>query len=154
MNTTVNQVYAPRATLDELLEFCNKVREAGGGDVLNELLPGVPYLDNACLIARNLNFSCRVSGGFMRNISWRAQYDDHEMKWFMFVSDSEVRRKIADALDLPIDETLSRMPGILLPKEIGRAAAAFDSYHDISTSEFGDLWMSRETFLESTNDHA
>jgi hypothetical protein len=41
-----------RATLQETLDFANKVREAGGADALDALMPSSPQEPGACLIAK------------------------------------------------------------------------------------------------------
>ncbi len=61
-----------RASLEETLEFCNEVREAGGTNALDALLPAVPQESESCLIAANLNFNCSVDG-------------DGKGQWYMII---------------------------------------------------------------------
>ena len=49
-----------RMPLDELLKVCNEVRTAGGGSLLDALLPAVPADEDQCIIAKNMNFNCEV----------------------------------------------------------------------------------------------
>jgi hypothetical protein len=67
--------YAPIefATEAELLEFANKIREAGGANPLDALMPSTPSDSKACLIAQALNFSCVVRIDRARGASppWR-----------------------------------------------------------------------------------
>ncbi len=51
-----------RASFEELLEFANKVRVAGGGKVIEALMPAIPRNPHACLVAKNLNFNCKIKG--------------------------------------------------------------------------------------------
>jgi hypothetical protein len=141
--------YAPPA---EVLDFCNRVRAAGGAKALDALMPGVPSDSSSCLIARNLNFQCEVqpchSHISKKNQPVAAAYSDNEAMWFMRVEDEKTRHRIARELDLPLmqfqgtpclkpsDEAggaaVWKFVGppyeaILLPREIGRTAAAFDA---------------------------
>lgn len=50
-------------TEEELLEFANKIREAGGAELIEALLPSRPNDPSSCLIANALNFTSRVTGG-------------------------------------------------------------------------------------------
>lgn len=106
------------ATESELLEFCNRVRKAGGGDILPALLPGVPSSANTCLIARNLNFECSVTRG-----SW-----DKTDNWSMFVDDLEIGARIASKLrvDCRIHYRDSFWVEVKLPVVISNSAKAFD----------------------------
>lgn len=111
------------ATPDEIKDFCNQVREAGGADILDELLPGVRMLSHSCLIAKNLNFDCEVDGSTRHG-------------WHMSMQDYSLAEKIADALDLElVTETLEEKAIIKLPKAIGLAAHEFDN-NDSRFSEF------------------
>lgn len=131
-----NQVYfesedrtAPVATEEELLEFVNKGRKAGGANLLEALLPSVPSESSECLIANALNFSCAVLPSFELTHN-----DDAILNWYMAVPtnmDIEQVEVVAEALDLVVD----RLPnaekyqqGRLgpLPAHIGNAAQAFD----------------------------
>ena len=123
-----------RASLDELLEFANKVREAGGGAVLHALMPAVPEDPKACLVAANLNFNCWVQHSVRHN------------RWAMFVEDEELAARIADAIGEPyLDEAIQddaySLTGpkidawaIRLPERIGLVAEDFDAiYIDLIT---------------------
>lgn len=127
---------SPRATLEELLEFANKVREAGGGNPLDALMPAVPADASQCLIAKNLNFNCEVDKLFN---------DDWTMN---FHSDRATRDAVAEGLglesrttpDLPEnmspaqreqyeDEDFSYY--VMLPDEIGQVAEEFDEWAEL-----------------------
>jgi hypothetical protein len=130
-----------RATLEETLDFCNQVREAGGANPLDALMPAVPEDSHDCLIARNLNFSCEV-GCYPTKINGKGHIEARSAVWVMRVEDSEVRRRIAAKLDLALvtvyEYELAQREGeekdpyrtsddaILLPKKIGQVAADFD----------------------------
>lgn len=110
-----------RASLKRTLDFCNKVRKAGGGEQIKDLMPAVPQDINSCLIAKNLNFECAV--------------DREDEVWTMwFGTDRETRDKVAK--DLKLKRTLKRTErsgedyGVILPKEIGEVAATFDDVCD------------------------
>jgi hypothetical protein len=112
-----------RATLDELLDFANKVREAGGGNPLTALIPAVPEDSSQCLIAKNLNFNCRVDSMGASN-----EFDKTQL-WGMYLEDEGTRDAIADALDLSTFEQPSdngEEYGVVLPKRIGQVANDFD----------------------------
>jgi hypothetical protein len=131
-----------RATLEQTLEFCNKVREAGGANPLDALMPGVPEDPDQCLIARNLNFSCRVMP------LARQTHVFAPTEWMMVVEDEDVRQRIATSLDLELTvaygDTGSSLDvsrreefeAIVLPPEIGQVASDFD---EVATNrEYGD----------------
>lgn len=111
-----------RASLAELTKFANKVREAGGGNPLDALMPAVPGNSERCLIAKNLNFNCFVD----------SPYDDGW--WYMSVEDENIAKQIGEALGLPVNEAPfedrryaeSDQWMIRLPDEIGRVAYDFD----------------------------
>lgn len=109
----------PRATLEEVKEFANKVREAGGANPLDALMPAVPQESYSCLIARNLNFNCSVAG---TDKLLPTADDEDQTYWGMFIEDPEVRQKIADSLGLEIFGD-----AVILPEEIGDVAATFDN---------------------------
>ncbi len=105
-----------RASLEELLEFVNHVRVAGGASPVDNLMPGVPHDATRCLIAANMPFDCIVT-----------QCGDGRTGWRMFVSDSALAHEIGNALGCVVRETPSLKPFVVLPKEIGALASAFDS---------------------------
>lgn len=115
-----------RATLENLLEFANAVREAGGGNPLDALMPSIPTDPQQCLIAKNLNFNCTVDcAGVSMN-----QYGNID-KWVMWLDDREVRNRIAKKLGLfrVNDHDGDREDvcyGIVLPDPIGAVANDFD----------------------------
>lgn len=130
-----------RASLEELLEFANKVRAAGGGNPLDALLPAVPEDPQQCLIAKNLNFNCHV------------QMADNDKSWVMRVEERLVAMKIA----LAIETTVKRIDGpargvhsgqtiyeIALPDRIGQVAADFDN----AFSNFSDQYYNYQNKLE------
>lgn len=62
---------------NEVLEFVNKIRIAGGADVIDALFPSVKSDAQACLIARALNFNCSVNGAsFSTRAQWIKEYPD------------------------------------------------------------------------------
>lgn len=149
---------AKRATFEELLEFANKVREAGGGNPLDALMPAVPSSSSRCLIAKNLNFNCTVG-------SVQAKSSDH---WVMAVTTKEIRDKIADALNLETIDTVDwgykyGLPddpdgsynkidvyGVILPDNIGQVAAEFDSWNHALTGRYND----HLDYIVRVNEHA
>lgn len=136
-----------RATLDELLDFANKVREAGGGNPIDALMPAVPEDSHQCLIARNLNFNCQVGG--------EGPADRDDDSWWMTLDSPETRDKIAEALGLesadwdltsweyPSDvnqdaiEVHTRKYGVLLPERIAEVAIEFDRWYE-ALEYYGD----------------
>lgn len=145
--------------LQHVLEFANKVRNAGGANPIDALMPSVPEDSSACLIARNLNFSCDVepisflrAGTDIDNIDPRAHI--HGDAWGMFVEDEDVLERIAEATGLPVvhapvltwtyDEGSDvegsyavdhLRSGIELPDELRDVAQSFDAW---SSGEPGD----------------
>lgn len=151
---------AERATLSELLEFANKVREAGGGNPLDALMPAVPQDASQCLIAKNLNFNCKVHHG-----PCGADGDEvfegvrpEDDAWCMLIEDKALRNRIAEALDLPKvswhekswDGGRNTFYAIELPKRIGAVAAEFDKWEEAidvqenvnhpNADAFGEVW--------------
>lgn len=106
-----------RASLEELIEFANKVREAGGGNPLDALMPSVPGDTQQCLIAKNLNFNCEVDG------------DGPNGEWTMHVESAETAKDIADSLGLELHDPYEDdyFNTVILPPEIGEVARVFDS---------------------------
>lgn len=149
-----------RATFDQLLAFANKVREAGGGNPLDALMPSVPQDASQCLIARNLNFNCEVSGA------------DRDGRWYMNIEDPATVEAIAEKLDLEIRYGHQWIEGqytevarsLLLPVEIGNVARDFDEAQEIyrglqdradeiaydRTNEWGNA--SKEDYQRAFND--
>lgn len=119
---------SPRATLDELLEFCQAVRKAGGGNPLDALMPAVPQDQSQCLIAKNLNFNCEV---------YPIKTGLTPERWIMWTA-REIRDSIAEELGLePIEKRVPEMDlsekvfekvvyGVILPDEIAQVAHDFD----------------------------
>lgn len=104
-----------RASLETVLEFCNDVRYAGGANPLDALMPATPQNTQSCLIARNLNFDCKVT-----------PTDEH---WVM-ETDKSVVDKIIDQLSDKWDIERYRNNAFVLPKDIGQVAADFDEWID------------------------
>lgn len=114
------------ATEEELLAFANKVREAGGANVLEALLPSKPGNPNTCLIANALNFSCSIC-------PMDEHFDTypHEGRWQMVLpenTDHDQIAKLHEVIggDLIGSGTAYDRFAITLPREIGNAANAFD----------------------------
>ena len=126
-NRSPRHTEATVATEQELLDFCNRVREAGGANILEELLPSIPGLGRECLIANALNFGCRV---------WpvRRRPDGLFSEWQMQLPEnitSEQAEAIAEAVGSPVvwpkpDQWGQEPPYVVLPEHIGNAAHAFD----------------------------
>lgn len=68
-------------TEQETLDFCNKVREAGGADPIDAFFPSVIGDPNSCLIANGLNFDCYISPK-NGTYSKAADYAEH---WVMVI---------------------------------------------------------------------
>jgi hypothetical protein len=125
---------SPRATLEETLAFANAVREAGGGNPLDALMPAVPEDASQCLIAKNLNFNCQVD-------TWGGD-------WVMHLKDEALRDRIAEKLGLSIDNIVETEHYqadymVVLPPEIGKVAEDFDNWElpliwDEMTDDSGD----------------
>lgn len=115
------------ATEEDTLAFANKVREAGGGEVLTQLLPSEPQKANSCLIANALNFSCHVNPG-------DGTYPNGEDVWVMLLHDDALTRRIAKGIrcnTVYVGKSKStRQLTIKLPKLIGNVAAVFDTLCD------------------------
>ena len=139
-----------RASFDELLAFANQVRELGGGESLNALMPAVPMDMKQCLIAKNLNFRCQVFAV--------SNFDEPEYRaievcecsndecdssqgsvWGMYFTDPELRDTIATGMGLPTQDVspesmlkdfyVKNSPSLyamILPAAIGKCAADFD----------------------------
>lgn len=107
-----------RASFSEVLDFANKVREAGGANPLDALMPAVPEDSSQCLIARNLNFNCTVRGAIGFELS--------ESAWVM-EADESVCRRIADALGLQFVVNDLGIHAVVLPEPIAQVAADFDA---------------------------
>lgn len=130
-----------RATLDELHEFANKVREAGGGNPIDALLPSVPQDSTQCLIAKNLNFNCHVDTTRVYGRSY----------WVMWVEDRVLRDRIARELNkLKVNSTVRLLEegqyGVVLPDHIGKVASDFDNVMEIDFMHPQD-WTEEETQL-------
>ncbi len=114
-----------RASPEEVLEFCNRVRAAGGADPLPALLPGDPNNPNTCLVARNLNFDCRILPKEFLSSTWK-----------MYVNDAALAKRIANALDLEHEDN-----AVTLPPKIGQVARDFDRADEIVSRLVGDFSM-------------
>lgn len=136
-----------RASLEDLLEFANKVREAGGGNPLEALIPSIPHDTKKCLIARNLNFNCDVRGVYQAEeaaLGYKRNDPDHEdvyHLWVMEVESKETRDKIAEALDLVAVSTVERGHIVVLPPEIGAVARDFDIAGDFYVPEVTNAFL-------------
>lgn len=135
------------ATEQELLDFANAIRKAGGANVIQALLPSEQGDPNRCLIANALNFSCSV-GGLMATKDGDSfpENSEGDYPWFMtFPENMDTDRIRAIAKIVPgarfawgYDEDYAttqeggfelrytRVPALRLPLHIGNAAHAFD----------------------------
>jgi hypothetical protein len=122
------------ATVGEVLEFVNRVREAGGAETIDRLPNAVPRDPERCLLARALNFDCEVRG--------YGRWPSGATIWHMVLpskSAAEVAA-LAEALGLEHDSAPSRRgldATIVLPEEIGNVARAFD-LNEGWTRDYGD----------------
>lgn len=132
------------ATEEELLAFANKVRQAGGANVLEALLPSTPNQMKTCLIANALNFGCQIEPveNNLPGSDVRTKWSDGTLVWGMRFPDKmnhEDRQKICKAVgcklavidehedwDSDDEDATVLVHGMLLPKPIGNAADAFD----------------------------
>ena len=120
-----------RAEISEVVKFANAVREAGGGNLIDGLMPSTPQEPSSCLIANALNFDCEVN--------------TNDGEWYM-ETDGEVGVKIAETLGLTFyggeqeDEydDYRTTCEIALPGEIGAVAEAFDSYCDYELEQYNE----------------
>lgn len=133
-------------TEQELLTVCNKVRESGGGDKISKLSPGTPNDPNACLIASNLNFHCKVDiyyKFFDENAGkWIIDPDGLEKLWCMVTTDQEAMERIHREMGWKIGYALrlhqvtsngEESPyngerSLLLPEKVANSATAFDEH--------------------------
>jgi len=128
------------ATEQELIEFVNKIREAGGADVIDALFPSYKSEPKSCLIARALNFQCEVNGTNKPH-SWARDYpeliglymttarwlESNNYIWVMKVHHGSEFQSINKAEEIAEKLNLPRVENeLLLPEPIGNAAEAFD----------------------------
>lgn len=118
----------PYCTEAELMEFANKVRQAGGANIIDAFMPSEPEQPTACLIANALNFSCSVVPAGEQKSNGE---HDH---WYMALPKNMSIKKaqtIADAVNCRLYTHSGRYGvierRIVLPRLIGNAAHAFDS---------------------------
>lgn len=130
------------ATERRLLKFANKLRAAGDADPIDALMPSQPTEPKACLIANAVNFRSAVSpiDGFWPNGDWH---------WHMTLPHNVSNERVAEiakavgcrtvTTDYRAEKVLDAEAAkrtlaagrkvrlvILLPKDIGNAARAFD----------------------------
>lgn len=135
-----------RASLSELQDFANKVREAGGGEAIHALIPSVPQDPSQCLIARNLNFSSEVAPYYPPTSTVK--------RWAMWVKDEETRDKIAESLGLDKTERggISSTFGVVLPGPIGQVAQDFDT--TLNDIDYLTSWQfDYEVYNKDTNSY-
>jgi hypothetical protein len=114
------------ATEAELLQFCNKVREVGGAELLPALLPSEPGNASQCLIARALNFDCSVD---CTGPSFEDSFGAVRPRWQMQVDSRERYDAIEGFVGLGgvADDGYFEYR-VNLPEEIGNAALLFDQH--------------------------
>lgn len=126
------------ASLETVLEFCNDVRDAGGANPLDALLPAVPQDSKKCLIARNLNFSCSVMPE-PRVISSVTEYD-----WYMECYPSVVTKVLTELSDKwDVRPFKARIDRFYIPPEIAKVAMEFDEW------SLDSLWQDYASAPES-----
>lgn len=122
---------------EELLQRCNEIRKAGGAMPLDELFPGIIGNSKRCLIAKNLNFECRVE---YRPITVKR---GDIRKWVMILEDPKVYQHLKETLgweELKVYKELPRNDdnlypgnkedgvGLRLPYDLWCSALAFDDH--------------------------
>lgn len=131
------------ATEEELLAFANSIRQAGGANVLEALLPSTPSDSSECLIANALNFGCQVgtaSGfGVVKHDSAEARFPSRAERWIMQLPENltDEQRVALDGVEGVVLHEVTVFPNephykehfyyLALPESIGNAAAAFDA---------------------------
>lgn len=122
------EIHTTVATENELLEFVNTIRSIGGADFLEALIPSKPKHHKKCLLAQALNFECEVGGLYPA-----MKYEDGSWVWTMKIhqenifDSNQLSKKIANELGLPVFiQSDNFRVSIVLPKEIGNVASAFD----------------------------
>lgn len=130
--------YYEYANDEELLEFCNRVRELGGSNnLLGELPLSVPSEPDACLIARSLNFNCMVEGSiFFDGTNHHGDSDviapmSMFINWYYFEDKEDIDKKVECARKIAEGLNLRYHRGglyceILLPPLVMNAVHAFD----------------------------
>jgi hypothetical protein len=118
------EAIAERASINEIIHFANTVREAGGGDIIDELLISYPEDSSSCLLANALNFNCCVQ---RNNYIWQMEVDSEELA-----------ENIANAIETSYSSSngIDKEFCVELPYEIGMVAQAFDSYRDVELEKF------------------
>lgn len=122
-----NRIYY--ASEAELLDFANKVREAGGADVLDAFMPSTPKEPGHCLIANALNFGCKVVALFAPTdlaLTMPWQNDEEEFQWVMDLPNNITEAQVKALLKATGCEYLKLKRQLKLPRHIGNAARAFD----------------------------
>lgn len=141
-----------RATLEQTLDFCNAVREAGGAAAIHALMPSEPQAASACLIARNLNFGCTVD-------TITSDDDDVNGRWAMSIDDLDVAERVAEKLNLTLwDEYEDRVyeaghsasATLLLPHRIGQVAYDFDQW---TNGVVGDQYEEFTPYVEASENY-
>lgn len=129
------------ATEQEVLEFCNAVRKAGGGSAIQGLFPSIPQKTTQCLIAKGLNFGCAVGpyeGGMehpdaplanMESEDVRGAAGLDEAPWVVEFDDPAVARRVATELDL-FGGYAGANGMVVLPDRIAAVASTFDDAAD------------------------
>lgn len=119
----------------EVLDICNKVREAGGANPLEGLMPARPNVPDSCLIAKALNFECRVgylTGEEEYDEAGQLLYEDintecegENLRLYMYVEDLDTRDKIEKIFNLGLIETMNGV-AVSIPPDLAEVAHAFD----------------------------
>jgi len=125
-----------RASFQELLEFANRVREAGQGEFISALMPAIPQAAKSCLIAKNLNFGCEISPLDLHNPfinSFDPSDESNKYTWGMFVDDEKLAKSIGKAMNLPVRTGRNKWI-IALPEEIAQVARDFDNAMELLIS--------------------
>lgn len=135
----------------EVLEFCNKVRKAGGADMLDSLLPGIPHDGRACLIANNLNFDCQITPeegipqGHTNKDAWLMMLtslpsgsrleDDPDM--------GELAIKISEATGMMVKEASQNFASLRLDPDMAEVACQFDLTWEEAASRYTEVQQAK-----------
>lgn len=124
-----------KASLAEVLDFCNKINHLIGEDIQKELSPAYPRQADSCLLSLNIGKrKIMISPVSPRSIIWgkdkikKLGYLEGELVWYVDFNYHEGEKdslKISKELGLPILEHNFR--SVVLPAKIGRVVAAYDA---------------------------
>jgi hypothetical protein len=118
------------ATEEQMLEFANVVRAAGGANALEAFFPSEPENPKACLIANALNFKTSVQPLWSReHYSWMMVFPKNMAKAKVEAIAKAIQSLGYDDVSYAFDHLVDgeQRKIIRLPKVIGNTADAFDN---------------------------